>query len=118
MRGQMSLPITGFIRDMDCTMDTPVVLGNQDTPVYGTGKRIKPMVEGRKDSKHFEEIYLEELLPLEEYDLIVVLFSGGKDSTACYYKLLELAPSYSWWTSDEEHGLAVYAELCPEFCGG
>ena len=103
MRGQMSLPITGFIRDMDCTMDTPVVLGNQDTPVYGTGKRIKPMVEGRKDSKHFEEIYLEELLPLEEYDLIVVLFSGGKDSTACYYKLLELA---------------VYAELCPEFCGG
>lgn len=90
MRGQMSLPITGFIKDMDCTMDTPVVLGNQDTPVYGTGKRIKPRVEGRKDSKHFEEIYLEELLPLEEYDLIVVLFSGGKDSTACYYKLLEL----------------------------
>ena len=33
MRGQMSLPITGFIKDMDCTMDTPVVLGNQDTPV-------------------------------------------------------------------------------------
>ena len=90
MRGQMSLPITGFIKDMDCTIDTPVVLGNQDTPVYGTGKRIKPRVEGRKDSKHFEEIYLEELLPLEEYDLIVVLFSGGKDSTACYYKLLEL----------------------------
>ncbi len=90
MRGQMSLPLTGFIKDMDCTVDTPVVLGNQDVPVYGTGKRIKPRVEGRKDSKHFESIYLEELLPLEEYDLIVVLFSGGKDSTACYYKLLEL----------------------------
>lgn len=86
----MSLMNTGFIKDMDCTVDTPVVLGNQDTPVYGTGKRIKPRVEGRKDSKHFERIYLNELLPLEEYDLVVVLYSGGKDSTACYYKLLEL----------------------------
>lgn len=90
MRGQIKLLYPGFIKDMDCTVDTPVILGNRDAPVYGTGKRIKPRVEGRKDSKHFEEIYLNELLPLEEYDLIVVLFSGGKDSTACYYKLLEL----------------------------
>lgn len=90
MRGQMSLPFIGFIKDMECTVDTPVILGNQDTPVYGTGKKIKPRAGGRKDSRHFEEIYLDELLPLEEYDLIVILFSGGKDSTACYYKLLEL----------------------------
>ena len=37
-----------------------------------------------------KKIYLPELLPLEEYDLAVVLLSGGKDSIACYYKLLEL----------------------------
>lgn len=37
-----------------------------------------------------QEIFLEELLPLEDYDLITVLLSGGKDSIACYYKLLEL----------------------------
>lgn len=90
MRGQIKLLYPGFIKDMDCTVDTPVILGKRDAPVYGTGKRIKPRTVGRRDSKHFQEIYLDELLPLEEYDLIVVLFSGGKDSTACYYKLLEL----------------------------
>lgn len=47
-------------------------------------------MDGRKDSGHFRKIYLPELLPLEEYDLIVVLLSGGKDSIACFYKLLEL----------------------------
>ncbi len=54
------------------------------------GKHIRPRIQGRRGSKHFESIYLNELYPLEEYDLIVVLFSGGKDSTACYYKLIEL----------------------------
>lgn len=49
-----------------------------------------PRVAGRTGSRHFEEIYLDRLFPLEEYDLIIVLFSGGKDSTACYYKLLEM----------------------------
>ena len=78
------------LKDKDCTMDTPVVLGVQDSPIYGKGISIKPRVDGRKDSKHFESIYLTELLPLEEYDLIVVLISGGKDSIACFYKLLEL----------------------------
>ena len=61
------------LKDKDCTMDTPVVLGVQDSPIYGKGISIKPRVDGRKDSKHFESIYLPELLPLEEYDLIVVL---------------------------------------------
>lgn len=79
-----------FIKDIDCTKDTPVVLGRPDSPIYGKGVRIKPRVDGRKDSGHFKEIYLPELLPLEEYDLIVVLLSGGKDSVACLYKLLEL----------------------------
>ena len=79
-----------FIKDIDCTKDTPVVLGRPDTPIYGKGVRIKPGVDGRKDSGHFAKIYLPELLPLENYDLIVVLLSGGKDSVACFYKLLEL----------------------------
>lgn len=79
-----------FIKDSDCTVHTPVVWGVQDSPVYGTGKEVVPEVPGRTDSEHFKDIYLDKLLPLEAYDLIVVLFSGGKDSTACYYKLLEL----------------------------
>lgn len=80
----------GFIKDTDCTVDTPLILGKEDFPIYGKGKVISPRFVGRRDSRHFEKIYLPALLPLEEYDLIVVLFSGGKDSTACYYKLLEL----------------------------
>ena len=80
----------GVLKDKDCNIATPVTLGNPDIPVYGQGIRIFPRVEGRKDTKHFQDIYLDELLPLEEYDLIVVLFSGGKDSTACFLKLLEM----------------------------
>lgn len=79
-----------FIKDTECTKDTPVIWGQEDTPVYGTGHMIKPHIPGRMDSDHFKKIYLEKLLPLEEYDLIVVLLSGGKDSIACLYKLLEL----------------------------
>lgn len=79
-----------YIKDIDCTKDTPVRYGHEDTPIYGTGKRIKPRVPGRQESEHMKKIYLEELLPLEEYDMIAVLLSGGKDSIACYYKLIEL----------------------------
>lgn len=78
------------LKDKDCTIETPVTFGNPDIPVYGQGIRIFPWVEGRRYTKHFRDIYLDELLPLEDYDLIVVLFSGGKDSTACFLKLLEL----------------------------
>lgn len=80
----------GFIKDSECTINTPVTLGLQDTPIYGKGIRIQPREPGRTDSEHFKKVYLPELLPLEEYDLIVVLISGGKDSVACFYKLLEL----------------------------
>lgn len=90
MKGQLSLIEPGFVRDSDCSVFTSVRLGKPDTPVYGLGKYISPRVPGRTGSSHFEKIYLERLLPLEEYDLIIILFSGGKDSTACYYKLLEL----------------------------
>lgn len=72
-----------FIKDADCTKETPVRLGVPDAPIYGKGIKLKPRVDGRTDSEHFKKIYLPELLPLEEYDLIVVLISGGKDSVAC-----------------------------------
>ncbi len=88
--GQLSFIWPDFIKDSDCTIDTPIIYGKEDTPVYGHEKEIKPRLKGRTDSRHFESIYLENLFPLEEYDLIAVLFSGGKDSMACYYKLLEL----------------------------
>lgn len=88
--GQLSFVAPVYIKDSECTVLTPVTLGNKDTPVYNTGRHIRPRIPGRTDSSHFEKIYLEELLPMEEYDLIIILFSGGKDSTACYYKLLEL----------------------------
>lgn len=80
----------GYIKDSDCTKDTPLMYGEQDIPIYGTGTRIKTRVEGRRESSHFEKIFLPELFPLEDYDLIVVLLSGGKDSIASYYKLIEL----------------------------
>ncbi len=85
---EYSLP--GFMPDMACTINTPVIYGKEDVPIYGAGKEIRPRVTGRTDSEHFKEIYLDRLLPLEEYDMFVVLFSGGKDSMACYYKLMEL----------------------------
>ena len=70
-----------FIKDADCTKETPVKLGVPDAPIYGKGIKLKPRVDGRTDSEHFKKIYLPELLPLEEYDLIVVLISGGKVRT-------------------------------------
>lgn len=90
MKGQLSLFDPDYIKDSDCTKDTPVVHGVKDSPIYGRGVRIKPRLPGRTESEHMKKIYLPELLPLEEYDLIAILLSGGKDSIACYYKLLEL----------------------------
>ena len=31
-----------FIKDADCTKDTPVKLGVRDAPIYGNGISIKP----------------------------------------------------------------------------
>lgn len=96
-----------FIKDADCTKETPVKLGVPDAPIYGKGIKLKPRVDGRTDSEHFKKIYLPELLPLEEYDLIVVLISGGKDSVACYLKLLELGvpkERIEFWHHDIDGG--------------
>ena len=96
-----------FIKDSECTLDTPVILGKQEKPIYGDGVRLKPRVKGRCDSEHFKKIYLPILLPLEEYDLIVVLISGGKDSVACYLKLIELGvpkEKIEFWHHDIDGG--------------
>lgn len=82
-----------YIKDKDCTIDTPVLYGEAGHPIYGKGVGIKPRVPGRTDTDHMKTIYLSELLPLEEYDLVVVLLSGGKDSIASYLKLIELGVS-------------------------
>ena len=42
-----------FIKDADCTKETPVRLGVPDAPIYGKGIKLKPRVDGRTDSdKH------------------------------------------------------------------
>lgn len=105
--GQLALFQPDFIRDTDCTKETPVIYGKSDIPIYGTGKRIHPRVSGRKDTEYMKKMYLEELLPLEMYDLVIVLISGGKDSIACYYKLLELGVPKSkieFWHHDIDGG--------------
>ena len=80
----------GYIKDADCTRYTPVVHGHQAAPIYGAGAVIRPRVQGKKATAYDQKIYLPELLPLEDYDCIIVLFSGGKDSAAAYFKLREL----------------------------
>ncbi|HWQ42787.1 MAG TPA: phosphoadenosine phosphosulfate reductase family protein [Desulfosporosinus sp.] len=79
-----------YIKDTDCTRNTPVTLGHPKEPMYETETSITPNVPGKMESKYDKQIFLENLLPLEEYDLIVVLFSGGKDSMAAYWVLREL----------------------------
>lgn len=69
-----------FIKDTDCTVDTPVIYGKEERPVYGKEVRFRPRVPGKRDTATDKKNYLPRLLPLENYDLIIVLFSGGKDS--------------------------------------
>jgi 3'-phosphoadenosine 5'-phosphosulfate sulfotransferase (PAPS reductase)/FAD synthetase len=77
-------------KDSMCSAYTPVILGGPETSVYGKGVSILPTVPGRQATKYEQSIYLEKLLPLEEYGLIIVLLSGGKDSAAAYYRLVEM----------------------------
>jgi len=79
-----------ILRDIDCTIDTPVELGKPKLHIYGQGHNIMPRYPGKRETASDKKIYLEKLLPLEEYDHIIVLFSGGKDSTAAYYSLIEM----------------------------
>lgn len=34
-----------FIKDADCTKETPVKLGVPDAPIYGKGIKLKPKVK-------------------------------------------------------------------------
>ncbi len=56
--------VQDFIKDADCTKDTPVIYGKEDAPIYGTGIKLKPRIPGREDSEHMKQIYLKELFPL------------------------------------------------------
>lgn len=105
--GQLSFIQPDYIKDSDCTKDTAIVYGNPDLPIYGSGKRIKPRIPGRSETEHMKKILLPELLPLEEYDLVAILLSGGKDSIACFYKLLELGvpkEKMEFWHHDIDGG--------------
>lgn len=105
-----------YIKDTECSRDTPVIWGKLSDRSYGTGKRIKPNIDGKHATDYEKKIYLPELLPLEEYDLVIVLFSGGKDSTAAYFKLLELGvpktrSSYGTMTLTERTKSAAWTGL-------
>lgn len=79
-----------IIKDSECNKNTPVTLGREEKQVYGRGHVIRPRRPGKLETAHDHKVYLDALLPLEEYDHIILLFSGGKDSTAAYLRLLEL----------------------------
>jgi 3'-phosphoadenosine 5'-phosphosulfate sulfotransferase (PAPS reductase)/FAD synthetase len=79
-----------FLKDIECTVNTPVVKGGKDISIYGQGEVIRPAVPGRTETNNDKKVFLDQLLPLEEYDRIIVFFSGGKDSVAAYLKLREL----------------------------
>lgn len=56
------------LRDMDCTIDTPVKYGYSAKKIYGQGVPIIPLYPSKRNCKYDQQIYLPELLPLEEYD--------------------------------------------------
>jgi len=62
----------------------------EGTPCYGSGQIIYPKIKSKNVSAYEKKIYLGSLMPLEYYDIFVVLFSGGKDSITAYLRLLEL----------------------------
>lgn len=77
------------LMDRDCSMYTPVKFGVKQEDIYGKGVYTYPRKDGRQDTDYFREVYLPYLEPLENYDMYIILFSGGKDSTACLLTLLE-----------------------------
>lgn len=37
-----------FIRDIDCTKETPIILGHPDQLIYGKGIHVKPRTEEKE----------------------------------------------------------------------
>lgn len=91
--------------------------------VYGSGIGQAPALPGRKDSAHMESVYLDRLLPLEEYDKIIVLFSSRKEQPHLCFGSAgagctpggdgALASRHRRRAPCPENGLARKAELCP-----
>lgn len=79
-----------IIKDSECSRETPVLYGYPEKPVYGSGQKINPRYPGKHGTAYEQKVYLDSLLPLENYDHIIVLFSGGKDSAAAYLRLIEM----------------------------
>lgn len=90
VKGQISLFEDRVLKDSDCHINTPVRLGIKDSPFYGNGISIYPRIPGKNETEYQKKLHLPCLLPLEDYNKIIILFSGGKDSTACYFKLIEM----------------------------
>ena len=78
-----------LVMDTDCTINTPVTFGKPAQPVYGKGYIFSPRIPGKTETQSDLDSFLPRLFPLEDYDMIIVLFSGGKDSLAAYLRLLE-----------------------------
>lgn len=79
-----------MIRDIDCNIDTPVTYGKKCCPIYGDRIIIHPEIASKNETAYEKGMYLGSLFPLEDYDKIIIMFSGGKDSLACILHLLEL----------------------------
>lgn len=43
------------------------------TPIYGNEISYRPTIDGKQDTPHNRKIYLEQLLPLEDYDTAAYL---------------------------------------------
>lgn len=44
--------MVNFIKDADCTKDTPVVYGQQERPLYGREVRFRPPCSGKTEDFH------------------------------------------------------------------
>lgn len=47
-----------YIKDTECSRDTPVIWGKLSDRSYGTGKRIKPNIDGKHATDYEKKIYL------------------------------------------------------------